>query len=131
PQEVVKIDFGPTEQIVEQGYSAFTSVPSPAGSSATESFASSYATPGEDLEVTVGGTNWGFRDRGDDIAGPIGRVQDDFVFAEGGLSLTFENLIAGNYHLVIYSHDRDFDQAGFEIRLDNQRLGQLTPETSA
>jgi hypothetical protein len=84
------------------------------------------------LELTVGGTSgWGFRDRGDNVAGPVGRIQDDMVFANGELSLVLANLAAGDYHLVLYSHDRDFVQSDFEIRLDNKLLGRMAPETSA
>src|SRR5690606_2470628 len=115
PQQVVKVDFGATAQEVQEGFNPFTEQNSPAGSSISRSFATPFTQEGSDLVVTVGGNStWGFRDRGDDVAGPIGRVQDDLVFANGRMSLTLENLAAGDYHLVLYSHDRNFEQDTFD-----------------
>lgn len=124
PEEVLKVDFGATGQIVQDGFAQFTG-----STSAASPQSMAFTTDGEDLEVEIAGDGLSFRDRGDDIAGPLGRVQDDFVFAQNELSLTFDTLAAGSYHLVLYSHDRNFAQSGIEIRLDDTALGRLITET--
>ncbi|WP_425396211.1 BNR-4 repeat-containing protein [Aeoliella sp.] len=123
PEERLKVDFGATGQIIQSGFLPFSGAG--IGSSASMTF----SIEGDDVDLELAGQSLDFRDRGDDIAGPLGRVQDDFIFAQNELSLTFDTLAAGDYHLVLYSHDRNFEQAGMEILLENELLGQLLTET--
>lgn len=130
PREVIQLDFGATGQIVQQGFLPFTHEANPASGHVTKSYSTPFAQEGSELEITVGSeSTWGFRDRGDDVGGPLGRVQDDFVFANDMLHLTIGNLKAGDYHLVLYSHDRNFLQTTYEVQHAGQVLGKLTPET--
>jgi len=83
------------------------------------------------LTVTLGGGDVQFADRGDDVAGPIGDVADDFTFLNGDMTLTFGNLAQGNYQLVLYAHDRDANQLTYDILLNGADLGTLNPISGA
>lgn len=129
PTHVLSVDFGATGQFIQDGFSAFTREQNPAGASQTELYSSSFANGGQ-LSVAVGG-DVQFRDRGDDVAGPIGDVVDDFVYNAGTLQLTFGNLQAGDYQLVLHSHDRDFLQEAYRIVLDGLEVGMNVPTAGA
>jgi hypothetical protein len=126
----VKVDFGATGQQVQSGFASFSRDANPAGTSQTEVFSSAYATGGQ-LSVTIGGGDVQFGDRGDNVAGPIGDIGDDFVFNAGSLTLTFDNLVAGDYQLVLYGHDRDVAQTGYRILQGADELGRMTPTNGA
>ena len=121
------VDFGSTGQTVQAGYQAFTREANPAGTSQSEAYNSPYVANGGQLTVTLGGGDVQFADRGEDIAGPLGRLADDFAFLAGDLTLAFGNLASGEYQLVLYAHDRDLNQLTYDIRLDGTDLGTLNP----
>lgn len=130
PQVGLKIDFGQDAQEVQAGFEAFTRPEDPGAASVSQAFASPFASSAAGVNLVLEGSPQ-FRDRGDDVAGPLGPVVDDFAFAIDELSLTFENLQEGDYQLVLYAHDRDFGQSGYEVSQDGVRLGQLTPTEGA
>jgi hypothetical protein len=131
PEHALSVDFGATGQLVQAGFMPFTRDPNPAGAAQTEMYSSPFAAGGGQIAVAVGGGDVQFLDRGDDVAGPLGDVADDFVFNSGALTLTFGNLQAGDYQLVLYGHDRNFSQSAYRIVLDGAQIGQLTPTTGA
>jgi BNR repeat-containing family member len=125
------VDIGETGGLVQSGFAPFTRAASPVRSEQTESFTSPYAAAGNEIEVTLGGGDVEFRDRGENVAGPLGSLAGDFVLLDDGLTLGFGNLSAGDYHLVLYSHDLSFAQRPFDILLDGAPLGVLTPTGGA
>lgn len=132
PQLTLAVDFGATGQIVAAGYQAFTRDANPASTSQSESYASPFAANNNgQIMVTLGGGNIQFADRGDDVAGPLGRLADDFAFLTGDMTLTFGNLAGGDYQLVLYAHDRDSNQLTYDIRLNGANLGRLNPVSGA
>ncbi|MBX3434473.1 MAG: BNR-4 repeat-containing protein [Pirellulales bacterium] len=131
PIAALKVDFGLTGQLVQNGFAAFTRDASPSGIAQTESYSSPFAADGGAIAVTLGGGAIEFRDRGNDVAGPLGRVVDEFAFAPGSLELTFGNLAAGTYQLVLYGHDRDFSQGAYDVSLGSRRLGRMAPTSGA
>lgn len=130
PTSALKVDFGATGQQVLSGFFPFSRDPNATESTQTEMFASAYAGPGGQLGVSLAGTPQ-FRDRGDDVTGPIGEINDDYAFATGTMTLTLSNLVAGDYQLVLYAHDRDVSQPAFKSVHNGATLGQLTPTTGA
>jgi hypothetical protein len=126
PALVLSIDFGASGQATPSGFSAFTRPENPAGAEQTESYASPFAADGGQIGVTVG-ADVEFRDRGDDVAGPIGEIVDDFVFSANELTLSLSNLKAGDYHLVLYAHDRDFSTGAYRIFHEGIELGIMAP----
>ncbi len=131
PEEALAVDFGATGQLLQSGFAPFTRDQNPAGAAQSESYSSPFAGPGGQVSVSLGGGDVQFRDRGDDVVGPMGDLVDDFVFNAGTLTLTFGNLQAGNYQLVLYGHDRDFAQTTYKIALNGSPLGRLAPTTGA
>jgi hypothetical protein len=131
PTKALAVDFGATGQLLQSGFTAFTRDQNPAGAAQTELFSSPLAGPGGQIAVTVGGGDVQFRDRGDNVAGPLGDLVDDFVTNAGTLTLTLGNLQAGDYQIVLYAHDRDIAASGYRTELDNALLGMLTPTTGA
>lgn len=131
PQLALAIDFGASGQVVQTGFQAFTRDVNPAGDAQSEAYNSPSAASGQQLTVTLGGGDVQFADRGDDVAGPIGEVADDFVYLDDQLSLTFGNLKQGNYQLVLYSHDRDANELTYDILLNGANLGRLNPVSGA
>ncbi len=131
PQLALAIDFGATGQNVQAGFESFTRDANPAGSEQSESFTSPFAATGSQVNVTLGGGDVQFADRGNDVAGPIGDIGDDFALVDGDLTLKFGNLASGNYQLVLYAHDRDVNQLTYDILLKGVDLGTLNPVTGA
>jgi hypothetical protein len=131
PVKALAVDFGATGQLVQNGFSAFTRDQNPAGAAQTQLFSSPYAAGGGQIAVTVGGGDVQFRDRGGDVAGPMGDVVDDFVFNSGTLTLAFGNLQAGDYQLVLYAHDRDSATGAYRISLAGSEIGRIAPTTGA
>jgi hypothetical protein len=131
PELALAVDFGATDQEVQVGFQAFTRTTNPAGDEQSESFDSPLATAGQQVTVTLGGGDVQFADRGNDVAGPLGAIADDFAFLDGDLTLTFGNLAAGNYQLVLYAHDRDLNQLTYDILVNGGDLGTLNPVTGA
>lgn len=125
------VDFGATGQAVAAGYQPFTRDANPTGTSQSESYASPFAANNGQIIVTLGGGDVKFADRGDDVAGPVGRLADDFAFFAGDMTLTFGNLASGDYQLVLYAHDRDLNQLTFDIRLNGTDIGTLNPVSGA
>lgn len=126
PVLALAVDFGATGQIVQNGFEAFTRDVDPDGMSQSESYASAFGAGGQPITVSLGG-DVQFADRGDDVAGPIGDVADDFVFLDDTVKVTFGNLARGNYQLVLYAHDRDVNQLSYDILQDGVDLGTLNP----
>jgi hypothetical protein len=131
PVLALAVDFGLTGQNVQPGFQAFTRAANPAGTSQSETYNSPAAAAGELVTVTLGGGDVQFADRGNDVAGPIGDVSDDFALLDGDMTLTFENLAEGNYQLVLYAHDRDANQLTYDILLNGMDLGTLNPVSGA
>jgi hypothetical protein len=129
PELALAVDFGATGQVVQTGFDPFTRDAVPIASPQTETYASAFGVDGE-ISVTVGGGNIDFRDR-ESVDAPLGDIAADFVFLDGDLSLTFGNLVEGDYHLVLYAHDRDFNQLTYDIILGESDLGTLNPITGA
>jgi hypothetical protein len=126
PTLALAVDFGATGQLVQSGFSAFTRDLNPPGVEQTELFSSPLAIGGGQVSVTVGGGDVQFRDRGDDVAGPLGDLAEDFVFNAGTLTLTLGNLQAGDYQIVLHAHDRDAAQGAYRILAAGSLQGQLT-----
>jgi hypothetical protein len=130
-QLALAVDFGSTGQTVQAGYEAFTREANPEGTAQSEAYDSPSAANGGQLTVTLGGGDVQFVDRGDDVAGPLGRLADDFAFIAGDLTLTFGNLASGNYQLVLYAHDRDTNQLTYDVQLNDADLSRLNPVNGA
>jgi hypothetical protein len=131
PQLALSVDFGASGQTVQPGFQPFTREANPAGDSQSESYDSPFASTGTQVTVTLGGGDIQFADRGDDVAGPIGDIGDDFALLNDNMTLSFGNLAEGNYQLVLYAHDRDINQLTYDIRLRGADLGTLNPVTGA
>ncbi len=129
PDMALAVDFGLTGQLVQNGYQAFTRAANPPGNEQTELFNSPHAAGGGQVSVTVGGGDVQFFDRGDDVAGPIGDVVDDFALVNGDTTLTLANLAQGQYQLVLYSHDRNTNQLTSNITLNGIPIGVLNSTT--
>lgn len=127
PKLALAVDFGATGQAVQTGFEPFTRNAAPAGAPQTETYDSKFGKNGQ-IAVAVGGWNIGFRNRGA-VESPLDDLAADFVFLDDNLTLTFSNLVDGDYHLVLYAHDRDFDQLTYDITLDDSDLGTLNPVT--
>ncbi|MCA9234771.1 MAG: BNR-4 repeat-containing protein [Planctomycetales bacterium] len=130
PKLAMAIDFGATGQAVQADFAAFTRGTNPGGGDQTEMFDSPYAAAGQQVSVTLGG-GVQFADRGNDVAGPLGDVADDFAMAGDNLTIRFGNLARGNYQLVLYAHDRDAEQSTYDILLNGVDLGTLNPVSGA
>ncbi len=130
PQLALAVDFGSNGQTLQAGYQGFTRSANPVGLEQSEVLTSPFGTSGQ-VTVTIGGGDVQFADLGDDVAAPLGRLAEDYVYLNGDLSLTFDNLLAGNYQLVLYAHDRNVDQATYDIRLAGKDLGTLNPVSGA
>ena len=129
PDLSLAVDFGATGQLVQNGFQGFTRAANPAGNEQTELFNSSHAGGGGQVSVTVGGGDVQFFDRGDDVVGPIGDVVDDFALLNGDMTLSLGNLAQGKYQLVLYSHDRNVNQATSNIMLNGVPIGVLNSTT--
>lgn len=128
PDLALAVDFGATGQAVQTGFAAFTRTADPPGTNQSQAFNSPHAATGSQITLTLGG-NVQFADRGDDVAGPLGDVADDFAFVGDDLTVAFANLARGNYQLVLYAHDRNADQRTFDIEQNGVDLGTLNPES--
>lgn len=126
----LSIDFGLTGQVIQQGFQAFTRGLGPFADVQRGCFSSDYAVDSGQISVTIS-SDAQFRDRGDDVASPIGDVVDDFVSSQGSIDLILGNLQAGDYQIVLYSHDRDYEQDDFSILQHNKPLGKINPTTGA
>lgn len=130
PQLALAVDFGANGQTLQAGYQGFTRAANPAGLEQTEVLTSPFGVSGQ-VTVTIGGGDVQFADLGDDVAAPLGRLAEDYVSLNGDMTLKFDNLLAGNYQLVLYAHDRNVDQATYDIRLAGKDLGTLNPVSGA
>ncbi|MBK8010721.1 MAG: BNR-4 repeat-containing protein [Deltaproteobacteria bacterium] len=132
PVRVLAVDFGAAGQAVQAGYEPFTrpAVPEQPGPQ-SESFDSCAVANAGGITVTVGGGDVGFRDRALSAVVPLRDLVDDFVFLEDGMTLTFGNLPADDYQLVLYSHDTEHAQRQFNITRDGIVIGMMTPATGA
>jgi hypothetical protein len=67
------------------------------------------------IDVTLAGTGTqGLRDRGD-VSGSLGDLAEDFFFATDTITLTLDNLAAGNYSFTSWHHDASFTQSFLNI----------------
>lgn len=68
---------------------------------------------GIDVALSGIGTK-GFRNR-NDVTNILGDLTEDFFFATNSITLTFDNLTAGNYSFTSWHHDRDYTQSFLNI----------------
>lgn len=130
PSPALSVDFGANGQSVQPGFVGFSRGASALSESQSESFASPFANSPGGITVTLGGGPR-FRDRGDDVSSPVGQVADDFVFANGSLTVALGDLQEGAYQIVLYAHDRDFLQSDYTVKASGKLLGRLTPTDGA
>ncbi|TWT94119.1 hypothetical protein Pla108_38310 [Botrimarina colliarenosi] len=126
PTPALSIDFGATGQSVQPGFEAFSRAGSGVSGDQTESYPSAFAAGSAGIVVTLAGDPQ-FRNRGSDVDSPVGDVVNDFVFANNDLSVTFSDLQAGDYQIVLYAHDRDFAQSEYSVSQSGKQLGVLAP----
>jgi hypothetical protein len=131
PTLALAVDFGATGQLVQAGFEAFTRSADPPGNEQTEHYDSDFGSGGGQIELTIGGGNVQFVDRGNDVESPIGDVADDFAMVNSDMTLSLGNLAEGTYQLVLYSHDRDVNQLTADIELNGVPIGVLNPTTGA
>jgi hypothetical protein len=110
------VDIGANGHPVQEGFSTFELPTSPPGGDHSRTYASDFAASPAGVTVTLsgpGGLN-GARTRGA-LAHTLGDLATSFVFESSELNLILSNLAAGEYELVTYHHDRDFQQKYMDI----------------
>lgn len=97
---LISVDVGANGQQLQTGFDGLTGT-------LTGTF------NGIDVTLTGSGTQ-GLRDRGN-VTGTLGDIAEDFFFATDVITLTLDNLAAGNYSFTSWHHDASYTQSFLNI----------------
>jgi hypothetical protein len=97
---LISVDVGANGQQLQSGFDGLT-----------DTLTGTFGAIG--VTLTGSGTE-GLRDRGD-VTGPLGDLAEDFFFATTSITLTLENLAAGNYSFTSWHHDAQNTQSFLNI----------------